>query len=145
GEQPSPARIGVRLARFGAKSVPLYAYEELIAEAERDEAAESCRLAYVAATRARDRLLLSGCFAPDKVAQPPPDDELPVGTPVTERLLGGLGVDQAERGAGGRPAPPPRPGLEARLGPARLAIDVNVPEPEAFRALGGSAAPEPEA
>jgi ATP-dependent helicase/nuclease subunit A len=145
GEQPSPARIGVRLARFGAKSVPLYAYEELIGEAERDEAAESCRLAYVAATRARDRLLLSGCFAPDKVAQPPPDDELPVGTPVTERLLRALGIDEPESGTVELPAPLPRPGLEARLGPARLAIDVNVPEPEAFRALGGSAAPEPEA
>jgi ATP-dependent helicase/nuclease subunit A len=149
GEEPSPARVGVRLARFGAKAVPLYAYDELIAEAERDEAAESCRLAYVAATRAQDHLILSGCYAPDKVADPVPEDELPAGTPVSERLLRALEVTEPEDGFVELAPPRPRPGLEARFAPARLALEVNLPDPVAFRALArvaespGEPAPTP--
>jgi ATP-dependent exoDNAse (exonuclease V) beta subunit len=105
--------------------VPLYAYDELIAEAERDEAAESCRLAYVAATRAQDHLILSGCYAPDKVADPVPEDELPAGTPVSERLLRALEVTEPEDGFVELAPPRPRPGLEARFAPARLALEVN--------------------
>ncbi len=135
GDEPSPARVGVRLARFGAKAVPLYDYEDLVAEAERDEAAESCRLAYVAATRAEDHLILSGCYAPDKVADPVPDDELPAGTPVSERLLRALSIEEPDDAIVELAAPRPRPGLDARFGPGRLAVELNRPEPNAFRAL----------
>jgi ATP-dependent helicase/nuclease subunit A len=138
-DEPSPARVGVRLARFGAKSVPLYAYDELIAEAELDEAAESCRLAYVAATRAQDHLILSGCYAPDKVGDPVPEHALPAGTPVTERLLRALEIEEPAQAVVELAPPLPRPGLEAHFAPARLAVDVNLPDPVAFGGLGGAA------
>jgi ATP-dependent helicase/nuclease subunit A len=141
GEEPSPARVGVRVARFGAKAAPLYDYDELIAEAEADEAAESCRLSYVAATRAQDRLLLSGCYAPDRVANPVPEQELAPGTPVTERLLRALGIEEPEDRIVELAAPRPRPGLEARFGAGHLAVEVNRPDPAAFRTLARVPAP----
>jgi ATP-dependent exoDNAse (exonuclease V) beta subunit len=150
GDEPAPARIGVRLARFGARSVPLYQYEELIAEAELDEAAESCRLAYVAATRAEDHLILSGCYSEGRVADPVPADELPAGTPVVERLLRARGITEPEDGIVELPPPLPRPGLEASFDAARVAVSVNAPERDAFRALSRSSSngadppPEPE-
>ncbi|HEX3433548.1 MAG TPA: UvrD-helicase domain-containing protein, partial [Solirubrobacteraceae bacterium] len=54
-------RIGVRLMRLdGESSQPALAYEELCAELRTREAEEEDRIAYVAMTRARERLLLSG-------------------------------------------------------------------------------------
>ena len=147
GDEPSPARVGVRLARFGAKSVPLYEYEDLIAEAELDEAAESSRLAYVAATRAEDHLILSGCYAPDKVADPVSDDELPPGTPIAERLLRALEITEPDDGVIELAPPLSRPGLGARFEPARVTVEVNRPDPASFRALGdtGEARAQPPA
>jgi ATP-dependent helicase/nuclease subunit A len=137
-EQPSPARVGIRLARFGAKAVPLYEYDELIAEAEADEAAESCRLTYVAATRAQDHLILSGCYSRDKVANPVPEQDLPAGTPVTERLLRALRIREPDDRVVEVAAADPRPGLAARFAPGRVAVAVNRPDPVTFRALARS-------
>jgi ATP-dependent helicase/nuclease subunit A len=54
-------RIGLRLMRLdGAKSKPALDYDELCSERRRREADEEDRILYVAMTRARDRLLLSG-------------------------------------------------------------------------------------
>jgi ATP-dependent helicase/nuclease subunit A len=56
-------RIGLRLLRLdGAGSSPALDYEELVVERRRREAAEEDRILYVAMTRARDRLLLSGAI-----------------------------------------------------------------------------------
>ncbi len=54
-------RVGLRLMRLdGAASTPALAYEELCAERRAREAQEEDRIAYVAMTRARELLLLSG-------------------------------------------------------------------------------------
>jgi ATP-dependent helicase/nuclease subunit A len=54
-------RVGLRLARLGVGGTsPTLAYEELCAERRLREAEEEDRILYVAMTRARDRLLLSG-------------------------------------------------------------------------------------
>jgi ATP-dependent helicase/nuclease subunit A len=57
-------RIGLRLVRLdGGKSVPTLDYEKLSEERRRREAQEEERVLYVAMTRARERLLLSGSAA----------------------------------------------------------------------------------
>jgi ATP-dependent helicase/nuclease subunit A len=54
-------RLGVRLVRLdGEGSTPALEYEELCRERREREAAEEDRILYVAMTRARERLLLSG-------------------------------------------------------------------------------------
>ncbi|MBA3808966.1 MAG: PD-(D/E)XK nuclease family protein [Solirubrobacterales bacterium] len=54
-------RIGLRLARLdGEKATPTLQYTELAEELRQAEAAEEDRILYVAMTRARERLLLSG-------------------------------------------------------------------------------------
>ncbi|HEY7960675.1 MAG TPA: UvrD-helicase domain-containing protein [Solirubrobacteraceae bacterium] len=55
------SRIGLRLATLdGAPATPTLDYEELLRERREAEAAEEERILYVAMTRARERLLLSG-------------------------------------------------------------------------------------
>jgi ATP-dependent helicase/nuclease subunit A len=55
------SRIGLRLAQLdGSSGVSTLAYEELLAERREAEASEEQRIVYVALTRARQRLLLSG-------------------------------------------------------------------------------------
>lgn len=54
-------RVGVRLMRLdGARSTPALDYEQLCEERRAREAEEEDRILYVAMTRARERLLLSG-------------------------------------------------------------------------------------
>jgi ATP-dependent exoDNAse (exonuclease V) beta subunit len=54
-------RVGLRLYRLGEpKGAPTLAYEELCEERRAARAAEEDRILYVAMTRARERLLLSG-------------------------------------------------------------------------------------
>jgi len=54
-------RVGLRLVRLdGGDSTPALAYEDLARERKDREAEEEDRILYVAMTRARDRLLLSG-------------------------------------------------------------------------------------
>jgi ATP-dependent helicase/nuclease subunit A len=131
-EEPAPPRIGIQLARFGARAVRLYAYDELEEEAAREEAAEGCRLAYVAATRAQDRLILSGSYRPQRSI---PEDGPPPATPVSERLVDALGIDEPDDGVVSVRAPQPRPGLEASFPPGRIAVRLNRPDPASFRAL----------
>ncbi len=55
------ARIGLALVRLdGAKAVPALDYEELAEERRAGESEEEDRILYVAMTRARERLLISG-------------------------------------------------------------------------------------
>ena len=56
-------RVGLQLAHLdGTKSTPALEYEALCAERRADEAREEDRIVYVAMTRARERLLLSGAL-----------------------------------------------------------------------------------
>jgi ATP-dependent helicase/nuclease subunit A len=59
---PAGARFGMRLPVAGGESMRLWELVELCEEEEREEIEESLRLVYVAATRAQDRLILSGVF-----------------------------------------------------------------------------------
>jgi ATP-dependent helicase/nuclease subunit A len=136
-ELPTGARVGIRLARFGSVAVGLFDHDELADEAAREEAAESCRLAYVAATRAEDHLILSGCYDPAKVSKPVPEEGLKPSVPITERLMRALDIVEPPQDAVLEvPPPEPRPGLEARFGTGRIAVRLNRPDPDAFAALG---------
>ncbi len=80
--------VGLRLQTpGGGESVPALAYERLAAAAALEEDAEERRLFYVAMTRARDRLILSGSTDPERRAEPRPG-----GPPldwIVPALLGG--------------------------------------------------------
>jgi RecB family exonuclease len=57
------ARVGVQLGRLGRPAARLHDYQELADLAAERDAEEEARLAYVAATRAKRRLILSGTFS----------------------------------------------------------------------------------
>jgi ATP-dependent exoDNAse (exonuclease V) beta subunit len=120
-EQP---RVGLQLRRLGAASINLYSHEQLCAEMQERDAAEELRLFHVAATRARDRLILSG------VAMPKPGRATQPGTAVIERVLDSLEVDRGEDSAIAIPAPQPREGLDASFEDSQIAVRVNRPSPE---------------
>src|SRR5262249_10775932 len=64
GREPEAPRVGMQLRRLGARGVDLYAQRELSDDAQRRDAEEELRLFHVGATRARERLLLSGVVGP---------------------------------------------------------------------------------
>jgi ATP-dependent helicase/nuclease subunit A len=86
--------VGLRLQTpGGGESVPALAFERLAAAAALEEDAEERRLFYVAMTRARDRLILSGSTDPERHADPRPG-----GPPldwIAPALLGGGALDPA--------------------------------------------------
>jgi ATP-dependent exoDNAse (exonuclease V) beta subunit len=118
-----PPRVGMQLRRLGSGSINLYDYVELAEQARQRDAEEELRLFHVAATRARDRLLVSGVVAPG------PGRETP-GKAVVERLVDSLALDRDADSAVGVPAPEPRPGLEARFAASEITVRVNLPSPE---------------
>jgi ATP-dependent exoDNAse (exonuclease V) beta subunit len=124
-----PPRVGMQLRRLGSGSVNLYDYGELIEEARERDSEEGLRLFHVAATRARERLILSG------VVKPEPGRETKASTPVIERLVAALGVERDADATVAVPPPEPRPGLDERFGPSALAVLVNLPSPERAREL----------
>jgi ATP-dependent helicase/nuclease subunit A len=155
-----PPRVGLQWRRLGRASVNLYDYGELIEAGEARDSEEGLRLFHVAATRARERLILSG------VVKPEPGREMRPGTAVVERLVGALGVARggAEVEASNEPhvdsqaaasnephvdgpaapsnephvdgpmisvpAPEPRPGLDETFPASEIAIHLNLPSPE---------------
>jgi ATP-dependent helicase/nuclease subunit A len=122
GREPEP-RIGMQLRRLGAPSLNLYSYAELREEAQRREAEEELRLFHVAATRARERLILSG------VVKPEPGAGNGAGTPTIERIVESLGVDRERDSTLAVPAPEPREGLDASFEPSQIAVRVNIASP----------------
>ena len=119
-------RFGMRLAFPARRQVGLWELVDLNRTESEAEAEEGCRLVYVAASRARDRLILSGIYKP---AQLDPADKLkPNDTPL-RRLLPAL----AARGFGGvdgeieLPAPRPVGGGESVPRASRLAIRISEP------------------
>jgi ATP-dependent helicase/nuclease subunit A len=72
-------RLGVRLMRLdGERSTPALAYDELCAERRQREAEEEDRILYVAMTRARELLVLSGSVDFDRWPK-----QGPSGTPIS--------------------------------------------------------------
>jgi ATP-dependent helicase/nuclease subunit A len=66
-------RIGLQLLRLdGAKAMPTLQFEQLCQERRGAEAAEEDRIVYVAMTRARERLLLSGAVDFERWPEPRP-------------------------------------------------------------------------
>jgi len=123
GHEREP-RVGLQLRRLGAASIDLYAHRDLCRETQGREAAEELRLFHVAATRARERLILSGAAAPK------PANGASPGTPVVERILAGFEVDRERDSEIAVPAPQPREGLAEGFEPSRIAVRVNLPSPE---------------
>jgi ATP-dependent helicase/nuclease subunit A len=133
-------RIGVRLSLPGRDTVTLGELKELADEQAERDAAEELRLGYVAATRAEERLILSGAFKDaDLVAREDP----PARLPVIARLLPALGVTGEDGQSLRLKAPRARPGLDAEFSPAELAVRVCEPTSERLEKLGKrSAAPD---
>ncbi|MEZ5074336.1 MAG: UvrD-helicase domain-containing protein [Solirubrobacterales bacterium] len=130
-----PPRIGLRLARAAASSIDLAGYRELNDAAADAEAEESSRLAYVATSRARSRLLLSGTVDPGKDLD---DSELPLRRhSVLSRLLPALGAS-GEDGQIVSAAPAAvLPGVAADPpAAAPIVIRVNAPGTAAAKRLG---------
>ena len=123
GRDGDPPRVGMRLRRLGAAAVDLYDYAELCEEAKERDAEEGLRLFHVAATRARERLILSGVVKPEAGRETKP------GTPVVERIVDGLGIDRGVDSAVAVPAPRPREGLDAAFESSEIAVRVNLPAP----------------
>ncbi|MGN6216703.1 MAG: UvrD-helicase domain-containing protein, partial [Solirubrobacterales bacterium] len=123
GREERP-RVGLQLRRLGAASINLYDYGALCEEAKARDAEEGLRLFHVAATRARERLILSG------VVKPEPGNGTKPGTPVIERLVDALGVPRDADSTLPVAPPAPRPGLEAEFEPSEIAVRVNLPSPE---------------
>jgi ATP-dependent exoDNAse (exonuclease V) beta subunit len=122
GREPEP-RVGMQLRRLGAGSIGLYSYAGLCEEAKQRDAEEGLRLFHVAATRARERLILSG------VVKPGPSSEARASTPVIERIVDGLGIDREGETSVPLPPPEPRSGLDAGFDPPEIAVRVNLPSP----------------
>jgi ATP-dependent helicase/nuclease subunit A len=119
-EQP---RVGLRLVRLGSPKIDLFEYGALCEESAEREAEEELRLFHVAATRARERLIVSGVVSPKEGKETK-------GKPVIERLVDALGVPRDEDSTVPVAPPAPRPGLEAELAPSEIAVRVNLPTPE---------------
>ena len=124
GREPESPRVGMQLRRLGAAAVNLYDQRELVEEQQRREAEEELRLFHVAATRARERLILSGVVKPESGSNGSP------GTPVIERIVDGFEIDRESGGTIVVPAPQPREGLEASFAPAEIEVRVSHPSPE---------------
>lgn len=120
GREPETPRVGMQLRRLGARGVNLYAQRELSEEAQVREAEEELRLFHVGATRARERLLLSGVISPS------PPSQKSHGEAVIERIARGFGIDREHDSAIEIPAPEPRPGLEEAFPPSEIAVRVNL-------------------
>ncbi len=129
GREPEAPRVGMQLRRLGARGVNLYAQRALREDAQAREAEEELRLFHVAATRARERLLLSGVIGTAPPAQKSH------GEAVIERIVAGLGIDRELDSTVEIPSPEPRPGLEEAFGPSQVAVRVNLASVERAAAL----------
>jgi ATP-dependent helicase/nuclease subunit A len=140
-------RVGMQLRRLGARAVNLYDHEELREETQERDAEEGLRLFHVAATRARDRLILSGV-----VREKASEERL--STSVLERIVEGFGIDREADSSLPIPPPAARPGLAESFEPAEIAVHANLPStdqaamlvarhpaPDAARGLGEGPAP----
>jgi ATP-dependent exoDNAse (exonuclease V) beta subunit len=119
-----PPRVGLQWRRLGRAAINLYDYGDLYEESKQRDAEEGLRLFHVAATRAQQRLILSG------VVRPEPAREVRPSTPVVERLVEALAVGRDADATVTVAAPQPRPGLDASFAPAEIAVRVNLASPE---------------
>ncbi len=133
GPAPRPGEeaergFGMRLVFAARKSFGVWQLTDINEAASVAEAEEGCRLAYVAASRAEDRLILSGFYSDadrEPLEEPKPRDS------VLRRLLPALGERGWEGGSGLVMLPGARPiGATQRLADVPLEIRVSEPSPE---------------
>jgi ATP-dependent exoDNAse (exonuclease V) beta subunit len=129
GREPEAPRVGMQLRRFGARGVNLYAQRELGEDAQRRDAEEELRLFHVAATRARERLLLSGVVSPSAPSRKGH------GEAVIERIVAGFEIDREHDSNVEIAAPEPRPGLDASFPPSEIAVRVNLASVQRAKSL----------
>ncbi|HWB68501.1 MAG TPA: 3'-5' exonuclease, partial [Solirubrobacterales bacterium] len=139
GRRADDPRVGMQLRRLGAASINLYDYSALCEEAQERDSEEDLRLFYVAATRARERLILSG------VVKPKAGSGIVSGTPVIERIVDGFEVDRSADSTVPIPAPRPRTGLDATFDPSLMAVRANLPTAARAAALTALKRAESEA
>lgn len=123
GREHESPRVGMQLRRLGAGAIDLYDYRDLCEEEREREAEEELRLFHVAATRARERLILSGVVR----AKPP---SLVTGTSVVERIVAAFEIDREHDSEIPIPAPTPRAGLDTSFPPSAIQVSVNLASPE---------------
>jgi ATP-dependent exoDNAse (exonuclease V) beta subunit len=141
GDEPDEsARVGVQLGRLGRPSERLGDYEELAELAAEREAEEEARLAYVAATRAKRRLILSGTFSPNRLEQEPIRRK-PIALQLIRRVLDGdVAPRDLEIEAAGEGFPAGRLRLEVLEPGPEIGADILVrrePEPAAAEPVEG--------
>src|SRR5687768_84685 len=134
------ARVGVQLGRLGRPAARLHDYQELTERAAERGADEEARLAYVAATRAKRQLILTGTFTKQSLTKEPASRQ-PIAAQLIRALLDGEpedGTVELEPAAEGAPAGRlavrvlrPEPGLGAELAPERAAA-APAPPPSAI-------------
>jgi ATP-dependent helicase/nuclease subunit A len=136
GHEATSPRVGMQLRRLGAAAIDLYDYRALCEEEREREAAEELRLFHVAATRARERLLLSGVIR----AKPP---SLVTGTSVIERIAARFDLDRERDSEVAVPAPAPRAGLDVEFPASAIRVRVSLASAERAAELARvHAAPE---
>ncbi len=128
GDGAPVARMGLRLALPAARSFGVWELHELADESVAEAAEEGARLVHVAATRAKERLILSGVFKPADLepAEPEPKDS------ALRRLLPAL-VERGWQGGDGEvevAASVPADGAAALPAAPRIAIAVSAPGAE---------------
>ena len=119
-EGDETTRVGVQLGRLGRPSERLGDYDELTDLAAEREAEEEGRLAYVAATRAKRRLLLSGTFNPKAL-----EEKDVARKSIAQQLIRGLLEGDVDE----RDAEIPAAGDGFPAG--RIRVSVSAPEPGA--------------
>ncbi|HXS34149.1 MAG TPA: UvrD-helicase domain-containing protein [Solirubrobacterales bacterium] len=129
GRELEAPRVGMQLRRLGARGIDLYAQRELSEDAQRRQAEEELRLFHVGATRARERLLLSGVISPTS-----PSRESH-GKAVIERIVAGFEIDRERDSTVVVAAPETRPGLDAIFEPSEIAVRVNLASVEQATSL----------
>ncbi|MGH2924315.1 MAG: UvrD-helicase domain-containing protein, partial [Solirubrobacterales bacterium] len=139
-DEGETARVGVQLGRLGRPAARLHDYQELTERATDRGAEEEARLAYVAATRAKRRLILTGTFTKHSLKKEPASRQ-PIAAQLIRALLDGEPEDgpvELEPAADGAPAGRlavrvlrPEPGLGAELAPDRPAAAA-APRPAAI-------------
>jgi ATP-dependent exoDNAse (exonuclease V) beta subunit len=137
-------RVGLRLARPGTgKPVPVLDHRALCDEYQAAEAAEERRLFYVAMTRARERLILSGAARLEPQGDLVPNDR---GAPIgwITRAMAAAGVAPVVI----RPADSGPEGVESQTedapgGPEPTEARTSIPRPEPEPLAAPVAPPEP--
>jgi ATP-dependent exoDNAse (exonuclease V) beta subunit len=124
GKGGGELRAGMQLRRLGAPSLNLFGYRALRDEVQTREAEEELRLFHVAATRARERLILAGIVMPEGGRETKP------GTSVIERIADGFELARERDSSIPVEAPMPRAGLNADFSASEIGVFVNLPSAE---------------